>query len=260
MLDKLKAPYIGVTGIMSAAQAEEVLVLYTDAWKAVRCVPTHLLMLGVLASHKTMRGEVNRWPLRYPKREDIAGCFVEHPLALNLLHFAPGFALTDRPVEQVEAIGRALGVAGPHCHGLQINGTWPLPGALRRSTPFLWRLVLQTKTLAVTTTARPEATDLLLDMSGGKGQPADVGDAVQKIQHSPWSRGIGVAGGFCADFLPPPWVFGERGPRAAPNHGPGLSIDAEGRLRDDADGGGNLDMAKVGAYLRAAVVLAAGAA
>ena len=56
---------------------------------------------------------------------------------------------------------------------------------------------------------------------------------------------IGIAGGLCAKtILALAPVLRVR---------PWLSIDAEGRLRDGAEGGGNLDLNKVRAYLFAAV-------
>lgn len=240
MTDKVaQRPYIGVTGIMSAEQARNVINEYRAAWDGRP--ETHDLMLGVLASAKTIRGEANRWPLRYPKRDAIADIFISAPGVVNLIHYAGNFTSDESTEAQRTRLNDALDCAGASCDGAQLNGEWP------RVTLASMRLVMQTRTLALSANDRPDATDLLLDMSGGKGVAADIGVAVQSLRHSPWARGIGIAGGFCADFLPPRWVFGEH---------PQLSIDAEGQLRDGPDGG-TLNMDKVRAYLRAAVAVVA---
>ena len=103
-------------------------------------------------------------------------------------------------------------------------------------------------------------TDVLVDVSGGRGVMVRD-DRIEQVKnllrdlrdHGDWT--IGMAGGLDAAALSDAETMGawRQLLRA------GCSIDAEGRLRDDAAGGGNIDLAKMCAYLRAAVALASDA-
>jgi len=303
-------PYIGITGFVSAAEVKVAITSYRDACATTRRDPTHDLMVGVLASSKTLDGEANKYPLRYPKRERIFDVFpacstcdghgiqVFTPMnsstaddvrvacpecsgegprfkRVNLVHYATG-GVGSEPYEigsdmrLAEALTRAMAYGGPRCDGLQINCAWPDPRGIklfRAGYPYA-RLVLQLGPGALGTMQyRPRAiaervrddygdlvTDVLVDVSGGRGVQIEgfverAGLIVEDLRrHGEWR--VGIAGGLCAETLAP-WGSALRS---------GRSIDAEGRLRDDADGGGNLDLVKVGTYLRAAVQLAGGAA
>ena len=77
--------YIGVTGFMNNSEVK----------KAIEIVPentTYNLMVGILMSSKTLAGFANKYPSRYPQRENIADIFIDHPKALNLIHYS-----TDTP-------------------------------------------------------------------------------------------------------------------------------------------------------------------
>ena len=277
-------PYIGVSGIMHHDEALATIAAWRDAWAAVGREPTHDLMLGVLVSTKTLAGIPNKYPLRYPPADRIAGIFPDAPGVLNLLHLALDLPDIWNPRIEMAAV-KAM---GPRCHGMQINIATPtdpcdcggfsalLQGArldltqkVRGQAP---RLVFQVRP-GDRTAERiaadaccyagrddgpiPGLTDVLIDGSGGTGRGLDV-DRCEEIVAEIRSRtaklgygpsGIGIAGGLSAETVGAVGEFLRHG----------ASIDAEGRLRDDAPGGGNLDLAKVGAYLRAAVALAAGA-
>jgi len=77
----LVSPYVGVTGFMNRQQVTQ----------ALSCVPANSnrkLMVGVLISYKTLRGEKNILNEgRYPQRELINAIFIEHPLAFNVIHY-----------------------------------------------------------------------------------------------------------------------------------------------------------------------------
>lgn len=254
-------PYIGVTGIMHSDEAHAIVTGWRDAWAATGREPTHDLMLGVLVSEKTLRGGTNKYPRRYPPVSEIRHLFLREPGVLNLIHYA-----SDRP-PHVDDLFRLHEIGGPHCHGFQFNGTYPDRIDLVNLTGHVGdrRVVLQARipeerfmNIHVPPLAwHGVATDILLDASGGKGLPLDVDHARRNLDaiSRNWTAladhpvHLGVAGGLCAETLAP-WGKALRS---------GCSIDAEGRLRDDADGGGSLDLAKVGAYLRAAVQLAGGA-
>jgi hypothetical protein len=88
------------------------------------------------------------------------------------------------------------------------------------------------------------ATDVLLDASGGRGQAIDVAAAevaVQQIRDACPGLGIGIAGGLCAEMVP----------QVAHLLADGVSVDAEGALRDEAEGGGDLVPEAVAEYLAA---------
>ena len=84
--------------------------------------------------------------------------------------------------------------------------------------------------------------------AAAQGKPLDVEGMrylVRAASQPPWwlskSVGnVGIAGGLWAETLP----------AVADLVRDGCSTDAEGKLRDDADGGGNLDLAKVRDHLR----------
>lgn len=82
---KIGGPYIGVTGFMTRVEVRAVL-------ETVPAGSKYRLMVGVLMSSKTLRGEQNKWPGRYPKRETVPKIFVDDPRTFNLVHYA-----TDNP-------------------------------------------------------------------------------------------------------------------------------------------------------------------
>lgn len=232
-------PYIGVSGFMSQAEVRTALASFPDCGRQ--------LMIGVLASSKTLVGQTNRYPLRYPTIKAWRGIFVNDVRCLNLLHYS-----ADRSPSQSDlACLHALG--GPALHGMQFNGAWPSPHNARVARwAFHWRIILQVRGFlsgdAIVRVLRPYrdiATDVLLDSSGGSGHALDIELTrrwVDDIRSANLGFGIGIAGGLCAETIPDIAALMREG----------VSIDAEGRLRDDADDGGNLDIDKVRAYLDAA--------
>lgn len=241
--------YVGISGLMSRGEVDTALAAYPDCGRQ--------LMVGVLASEKTLAGQPNKWPRRYPKREDIAGIFIDDPRCLNLVHVA-----VDRADMKEPWLDRALFFGGARCHGVQLNAPAPSDrieehGQMRAIGSFLRiypvaRLVVQLRPVSgadavarATMLHDAGATDVLIDASGGRGlnlNLASVALAVQQIRRACPNIGIGIAGGLCAETVP----------AVAHIIRDGVSCDAEGRLRDDADGGGDLDMEKTRAYLAAA--------
>lgn len=248
-----KESYVGVTGFTTTDEVRA-------ACSVAREVTARSLMVGVLVSAKTLRGQTNRYPLRYPTVDRIADLFAAGgPNALNLIHYCD----TAPPTWDVIAELREVG--GPRLHGFQFNGAWPEPETLGKLVDgFLSlcgecpRIVLQVRPgFARKYNAFPfGVTDVLLDGSGGRGTPLDVAWIEEA---STWFRrylpgyNVGIAGGLEAESLTAPALTPtvERLIRA------GASTDAEGRLRDDAPGGGRMDMAKVAAYIRAVASLTA---
>jgi len=252
-----EGPYIGVTGFMSRAEVEEALVVtpQESKWR---------LMVGVLMSSKTLVGQTNRWPGRFPKREAVADIFVDNPRVLNLVHYS-----TDKPEALFAQLDEIVKIAGPNLDGFQINATWPSPSHFedfyevypdkflvlqigRRAMEETW---VKSKFVNRVSEYMPMIDAILLDPSGGIGMPLEarvVADYLREIPKSwiiPGGLGVGVAGGLGPEtlhLLDP--LRGEF---------PELNIDAEGKLRtpppEDA-----LNMNAVRAYLDGAMQVLTG--
>ena len=175
---------------------------------------------------------------------------------LGLLQARPGWAapelardlgVTTRTVRR--DVDRLRGIGGPSLHGFQFNGAWPEPQAFSGE-----HVVLQYRpSVSVPEEFRRSLKGLgnitphvLIDGSGGRGTPLDLGSVAlcvgDVVSRYGLGLNIGIAGGLCAETLPAV---------ASLVREYGLSIDAEGRLRD-GDEGGVLSLDKAAAYLRAA--------
>ncbi len=241
-------PYVGITGFMSSAEVTTVLNLVDEKQSAERQI-----MVGVLASLKTIRGEKNKWPGRYPKTNDIKDIFLDDARALNLVHYN-----TKEPESLYSQLTMMTGVGGRLLHGFQLNIPWPNPTELERyvESHYGKMIVLQVgagayemverSPKALAAKIRDEYDDLidyvLLDPSGGAGKPFDLGvarDQIEKIT-AKCSALVGVAGGLHGNNL--------ESLDSLISDFPELSIDAEGQLRTPQPGD-TLDMAKASTYI-----------
>lgn len=258
----MRRPYIGITGFMSRGEVEEVLksALIGVGNSADQNISNRLIMIGVLASLKTLKGIPNKWPNRYPKPNQLSEIFVNSSLALNLIHYS-----TKEPDWLLGQLLFLEGLAGPNLDGFQLNITWPSPLALYKykSVSPNKKIVLQ-----IGATAFEKVNDspaelarrvkeyedlvdyLLLDPSGGLGKPFDTEKArayLRALRESGTNIGLGFAGGLCADSI----YLAE--PLVSEFHD--LSMDAEGKLRNDND---NLNLYAVRKYIdRASLMLSA---
>jgi hypothetical protein len=232
--------YTGVTGFMDGEAAE----VAASAAAAVGA----LLMVGVLASPKTLSGKTNSKPNRYPKREDIAGIFPEiSSTTLNLIHLGG----VDNPSELYHWMRVAARYGGENFEGFQINAAWPDPDAFRK-----WRqrckmdnptIVLQVGPQAIEQAGRDprrivkklypylqEIDHVLIDGSGGEQKELDVPftvDCIGEIQAMDWGLGVAVAGGLRGsnlDTLIEP-IFQRF------NGHSDVGTDTEGGMRDEDD-------------------------
>jgi len=224
---KKVGPYVGVTGFMSS----------TEVNKAITMIPRkskRRLMVGVLMSSKTLAGQENKWPCRYPKKEVIADIFINNPRTLNLIHYS-----TDQPETLSAQLMEITESAGPHLDGFQLNIAWPLISqvrAYRKANPEKF-LLLQIGERAMAQAGSmelfsklvdlylPMIDAILIDQSGGKGEPLNalkVTEYLRAVCDYP-TLGLGVAGGLGPDTL---HLLDKLVPEF-----PNLSIDAEGRLR-----------------------------
>jgi hypothetical protein len=248
---KKSGPYIGITGFMAL---HEVVAAHGHMSRA----STHRLMVGVLMSSKTLAGQRNSHPGRYPRREAVAGIFVSETRVLNLVHYHP-----EDPTTLVDDAQRIVTLAGPRLDGFQFNTPWPDPSriaAIRHMFPELF-IVLQVGPAAMErislirngcmkeftlALARygPSIDAVLIDPSGGTGTLFDPQEAARWLRAAREVPGleIGVAGGL--------------GPHTAHlvkpliKEFPKLNIDAEGRLRTQPSDA--LDLLAVKTYLAGA--------
>lgn len=246
----MKNPYIGITGFMSLVDAQRVL-------ETISIDTERLLMIGVLASLKTVKGIQNKWPNRYPSMAAIAGIFPEHPLALNLIHYST--KEVDTLVEQLIAMADFGGV---NLHGFQLNVIWPAPAILRayRKQEATKQIVLQIGSRAFELVNHsPEQLAakvaeyeglveyVLLDQSGGYGSlidPERASDYLRALKANSLSMSLGIAGGLSPDAI----SVIEPLAKEFPN----LSIDAEGRLRTAE---GHLDLELASQYVSKALAI-----
>lgn len=232
--------YVGVSGFMSRAEVNA----------ALAALPVGLtLMCGALVSAKTLRGERNKYPLRYPRVEDIANIFSDDPRCLNLINYSSDSEPSAADVARLQTL------SGPRCHGFQFNGV--LPSAATLSALAGGTVVLQLRTeLRTDGDLTPEFqacralrgcdVHILIDGSGGRGVPIDATTAAlwaDCIRNQIGSHvGLAFAGGFNAARA---WSM------VAPIRKYRASIDAEGGLRDGPDGG-VLNVDAMREYLQAA--------
>ena len=247
--------YVGITGFTSPDEVSSVLTALPPA-------PSRLLMCGVLLSNALLSGQPSDAPNRCPPPDTVAGIFSDDLRCLNLVHYRPRAG-----VNLADALTRAQEVGGVNCHGVQINATrgvpWPDPSSLieyrNRSQPR--RIVLQVGREAMASVNGDPSrlaqrcaaymgvvTDVLVDASEGLGIPLDAARSeryLDAIATAAPDLGLVVAGGLCAANLTtllspllPEWA--------------GVSIDAEGRLRDGDD---QLSVAAATEYLQSALRL-----
>lgn len=236
-----RRPYIGVTGFTNRAQVEEVLHVQPPRGWA--------LMIGVLANTKTLTDKAHRHPNRHVGLTDIRRVFVEHPTALNIIHFTGDHGKLNKQLDVLNSVG------GPDLHGFQINMPWPDPQHLAEEVCWCDRIILQIGSEALRMQGNdPEkvaraldryhavVTDILIDESGGKGVPLDPASVIRYFEaiasrHND-EFGLGYAGGLSRHALHLIDQVQERYPTA--------SIDAQGKMRDPYD---YLSMTEVVSFL-----------
>lgn len=235
--------YVGITGFTDEDQVYQVTNLLLPDMLLQK------LMVGVLVSHKTLHGETNKWPNRYPKMDKIGQIFVKHPQVLNIVHYH-----TSEQTDLFAQLELVMKYAGDSCDGIQLNIVWPDPKEIQKFKKIFpeKKIVLQLSRTILNQppdhVARRLVIDyeglidyVLLDASGGQGLDLDANfllPYVEKIKLMPQPVDIVVAGGLWSNNLylldPLLSVY------------PDLSIDAEGNLRDFND---NLWMIRVKNYL-----------
>lgn len=146
-------PYISVSGVMPQ-DGEELLAKIGISSVLNRQWPMdfpltprgHLLALGILTSRKTLYGEGNKYPLRYPQKDalELAAAPPEVPV-LNVLHH-----FQEEDVGRVDAVRDAIALverSGKRVHAVQVNSTeWPMPSTIANIARLGRRVILQVRT------------------------------------------------------------------------------------------------------------------
>jgi hypothetical protein len=232
MILKTLAPYIGVTGCMRVHEVRQLIDLFP-----LQAKPEYKLMIGVLASSKSLVGEVVDQPGRYPKIERLSSLFVHDNRALNLVHYN-----TKNPDSLSEELERVLEYGGPYLDGFQLNVVWPQIDQVRQ----FWEKTGGRKIVVLQVGERamermqwdpqliamkiadylPMVSYVLIDPSGGTGKdfiPIDAERILLAVRERCPSLLLGVAGGLRPGNM-------HNLARVAEVF-TGISIDAEGGLR-----------------------------
>ena len=104
----MKKPYIGITGFTTRAEVVRII-------SEIPRMSDRLLMVGVLASLKTLNGRTNKYPDRYPRVSKISEIFSDNDQAvLNLIHYN-----TDEAESLDQQLLKAIDLGGKNLHGFQ---------------------------------------------------------------------------------------------------------------------------------------------
>lgn len=241
-------PYVGITGFKYREQVEAV---------RTAVIGERRLMVGVLASQRTLMHRESKPDGRSPKAENIAAIFPPGRQTLNLVHY-----YTEDQITLADQLTAVRYFGGPNCHGVQLNIAWPDREVLleyQRDFPeTVMVLQLGGRRWALTDYEPSELADkvmnlygniadvILLDPSGGLGKEMDVNMLLPYVEclERGFRHRLAVAGGLHADNL--------ELIRPLCDQFPGLSFDAEGKLHS---GPGQLDLDHCQRYLQVASTL-----
>mgnify|MGYP002346206765 CR=1 FL=1 len=230
-------PYIGITDFTDYQQIQ----LMQQILERNRPPESkYQLHAGVMMSRKTLRNLPTKWQSVFPPKEEIAKIFASDS-AYNCLHYADyDHYLSEKGV--MNDLCEAIFWGGPNLKALQLDMIWPDPSdifnAIHASRKNI-EVILQIGANALEEAGdRPELVvekladyqlvvqRVLLDKSMGRGLALDAEGLIpfiSAIKEAFPNMGIGVAGGLGPETInlikPLAKVF------------PGLSIDAQGRLR-----------------------------
>ena len=245
-------PYIGVTGFVSKEEMDTFNRLFISERKGGQSIKNlidsihHKIMIGVLVSHKTLLKEMPDNQNRYPYIDNVREIFIDDDTYFNCVHF------NSKDSENL-FVHLSMLAQIPNINGIQLNICWPSAKILQQFKsrfPEI-KIILQIgenaykevgespRSLYSRLAEYSNAIDFILfDMSGGKGILIDVNDTLIKVvadlsQKMP-EIGIGVAGGLSFDSVPAlvRMLDALKTLECNPNN---ISIDAEGRLRDEND-------------------------
>lgn len=250
--------YIGICDFPNGEQA-----LKTAKFFQKLCADHRLnskLMVGVMMSFKTLTSQPSKWAASWPKNEEVANIFIDHPAVFNTLHYADYDCNTS-----VSHLVEAAKFGGPRLQAIQLDMIWPpdvIIKGLKRKFPNL-QIVLQINTKALEAVGNdPDVLVewlkkydslldyVLLDKSHGRGVGMDAQGLlpfVRAISDRLLMIEVGVAGGLGPStmdlVLPIVYEF------------PNVSIDAQGKLRPSSSALDPIDWEMAHEYLCEAVTI-----
>ena len=247
-------PYVGITDFENGSQARNM----------VELVPYNhrrSIMVGIMMSYKTLRGipTSKGWEKIWPKPGEIDDIFIDHPRALNTLHYADYDGKTS-----YDDLFAAVAFCGRNIKAIQLDMIWPSPSLVLElvGSPVSLPVILQIGQNAFDRIANDPRqmirrlaeysmngcsalSGVLLDRSMGKGKGMDAKSLRPFIEilfkERPDLR-IAVAGGLGPTTLDLV--------RPLMDEFPDLSIDAQGQLRDDGDSTKPINWLRAHDYIR----------
>lgn len=241
-------PYIGITDFACGEEVNQMLAVFLEHRRAGSNRKLHV---GVMASYKTLGGHASRWSGIYPPVSELPKIFSNSsPEIFNCLHYADydntihedNFLVHGGLLRMVSAISEC-----PHLHGIQLDMVWPDPGvlwAMHTSMPGELILQIGSRALAVAendpdrvahraSSYKGLVDRFLFDKSGGRG----IGLNAQVLL--PFMRRVREEMPELTDaqFV----VAGGLGPNSLHllepilEEFPGVSTDAQSRLRPSGD-------------------------
>lgn len=252
--------YIGVTDFTSRDQ-----VLLAKQW--IHPGVKRVLHIGAMMSYKTMHGIKTRtgWENIWLNGDQLQALFVEDDSVFNVLHYAD----YDNPSPtQVQDLHFACLLAGNGISGLQLDMVWPDPRMLREfvyDKPKNLSLILQVSKPAIREIQEEDIPlrsqleeykglvhYILIDYGMGRGTPFDPQEMLSLVDIAVavfGESGVAVGGGLGPDTYTNLQPILQKYP--------GISWDAQGRLRKSGKATDPLDMDLVKLYLERSSALGA---
>lgn len=244
-------PYIGITDFTTYG---ETVTAQEDFRRCGGAASGHLLHIGVMMSRKTLNGIPSKWSKIFPKNRDIANIFAKDKNTLNVLHYADYDG-----VDVAKNLAKATECGGSEMDALQLDMIWPDPAVIRnhrRNYPHIG-IILQVSSKALACVDdKPDAllrrlelyqgcaSYVLLDKSMGRGLGLDAQSLLpylRAISTEMPNQAMAVAGGLGPDTLH----------LLAPivEEFPGVSIDAQSKLRPSGNAMDPIDWFMAGDYI-----------
>ncbi|MCX6712719.1 MAG: hypothetical protein NTY66_00740 [Candidatus Vogelbacteria bacterium] len=253
-------PYIGITGFRTPAEVSFLAKIFDDNLPRGSNRQFHV---GAMISRKTMLGEPSRFTQAFPPKELLPAIFSgDEDWRYHCLHYAD---YRDDP-DLREHLYQAIMGAGPGLHAVQLDMTWPDPGAVasavhdsRRILEVILQIGPQALEAAgndlneLTSDYRQVASRVLIDLSIGKGQPlnpAKIIPLLEIVADALPEAGLVVAGGLGPDSVES--LLGTILDRF-----PQVSWDATGQICVGGSGMNPLDLSRAGNYLQRSLALLA---
>jgi len=248
-------PYISITDFSTRTEVMEMMdVFVTSGGLRIK----RLLGVGIMISRETLNGLPSIWTDIWPRPDQNAGIFLDHPLAFNTLHYAD-----DKGIDILDNLCAATRLGGAHMKALQLDMVWPDPMALRdyRSQYPDIKIILQISPRALKQTHAellrrldhysPILDYVLLDRSMGRGigmQPEMLLPMVNLIATARPDLGITVAGGLGPETM-------DLAAPIAEKHNQ-VSWCAQGQMRSSNNALDPVEWDRAAEYLRQSIMLA----